>query len=120
MTETKLVVPGVDLSNRRGSAYSDSLSQRTLNLQSVARSRHSQVPFDPKKKLVAQFEDNLHEIFAEQEEREAKDDDSNFSAESFQRKKRMDSKVKKSGKFDLKPTPLGDIDSRDGSGQIEG
>ncbi len=49
----------------------------------MARSRHSTIPFDPKKKLVAQFEDNLHEIFAEQEEREAKDDDSNFSAESF-------------------------------------
>ena len=111
----------MDINNRRGSqAPSSSLSQRTLNLQFDARPG---VTFDPKKKLVAQFEDNLHEIFAEQEEREAKDDDSNFSAESFQRKKRMDEKKGKKGSglgkgFDVKPTPLGDIDmvSRMGSG----
>ena len=83
-----MVVPSIEISDRKGSqAPSSSLSQRTLNLQVDARTN---APFDPKKKLVAQFEDNLHAIFDEQEERDAKDDDSNFSAESFKRKKRMD------------------------------
>ena len=74
-----MIVPGVDVSGRSQGPKS-SISQRTINLQFDARTG---MPFDPKKKLVAQFEDNLHDIFAEQEEREAKDDDSNFSAESF-------------------------------------
>ena len=73
----------------------------------------------------------MHAIFDEQEERDAKDDDSNFSAESFKRKKRMDNTKTKKGSgiglgtgkgIDVKPTPLGDIDnvgSRKGSGQLE-
>jgi len=39
--------------------------------------------FDPKKALVSQFGDNLEAIFVEQDEREAKDNDSDFSAGSF-------------------------------------
>ena len=58
---------------------------------------------------------NLVEIYTKQEEREAKDDDSNFSAESFKRKKRRSTKVRKTSGYgrditkpgvDLKLTPL--------------
>ena len=38
--------------------------------------------------MVAQYERNLEAIYGEQDVREAQDDDSNFSNESFQRKKR--------------------------------
>ena len=38
---------------------------------------------------------NLHNIYHEQDQREAKDNDSNFSADSFKRKRRKSSKVKK-------------------------
>ena len=44
--------------------------------------------FDPKDSLVGQFDQNLEAIYGEQEQREAEDADSNFSNESFQRKKR--------------------------------
>ena len=56
-----------------------SLSQRTIS------TRQTKLRFDPKKKIVAQFEDNLEAIYDEQAEREAKDNDSNYSAESYER-----------------------------------
>lgn len=68
--------------------------------------------FDPKKNLVGQFTDNLTSIYAEQEVRDAKDDDSNFSNESFQRKKRATMSKKKKEKkgevIKLRPTPMGE------------
>lgn len=53
---------------------------------------------------------NLHNIYHEQDKREAKDNDSNFSADSFKRKRRKSTKVRKPSGIDLKMTSMASDD----------
>ena len=61
---------------------------------------------------MKQFEENLEDLFEEQAERDAMDNDSNYSAESFKRKQQMEKEV--DNKIKRKSTILMDLTSRQG------
>ena len=85
LAETKMLAPLIFIQegeSRQG--INSSMSSRTIS------TRQTKSRFDPKKNLTVQFESNLEEIFDEQGEREAKDNDSNFSNESYERQKRIE------------------------------
>ena len=64
----------------------------------------------------------MQDIYTKQDERAARDDDSNFSAESFKRKRRTTKKLRRTGGYgrditkpgvDLKLTPLETYEDED-------
>lgn len=93
----------------RSLSLSSSLPSRML-VRGDKSARGSQVK---SKMLVHQYSDDLDRIFEEQEARDAMENDSDFSHESFQRKKRqMTRKMSQLRTLELTPTPMGTIDQR--------
>mmetsp|Transcript_47168 Transcript_47168/g.62460 ORF Transcript_47168/g.62460 Transcript_47168/m.62460 type:complete len:133 (+) Transcript_47168:410-808(+) len=104
----KFVTPDILVEDITGRKQS-SKSARAVSEASFVHKIPESSRFDPKKSIVAQLSDNLHNIYNAQDERAAQDNDSNFSAESFKRKQRKTSKIKRSPTklgIDLKLTPL--------------
>lgn len=87
LNDSKLIQPRINIedgASRSARGINSSMTSRTIS------TRQTKSRFDPKKTLVVQFEENLEAIYDAQAERVAKDNDSNYSAESFERHKRQD------------------------------
>ena len=89
LNDTKLINPLIFIKEDGREGINSSLSQRTIS------TRQTRTRFNPKKNIVAQFESNLEAIYDEQANRDAKDNDSNFSAESYERRKRIEEEENK-------------------------